>query len=151
MRLPKNFRQDRRNGRSNGRSSFPDWRGRGPARKSLSIIESTLSGRSFGHIVEMARQRGFVITIVFLFLDSADTCVARVKQRKRRAVTTYPNLTFVVGFIAVCGTSGASIASWPTTGPWSTMLGAIFRTWHLVPERLFRSATRHFSDGSLNC
>ena len=48
------------------------------------VIETTLSGRSFGHIVEMARQREFVITIVFLFLDSADTCVARVKERKRK-------------------------------------------------------------------
>jgi predicted ABC-type ATPase len=48
------------------------------------VIESTLSGRSFGRIIESARQRGFVITIVFLFLDSADTCVARVKERKRK-------------------------------------------------------------------
>ena len=48
------------------------------------VVESTLSGRSFGRIMQLARQRGFAITIVFLFLDSADTCVARVQQRKRK-------------------------------------------------------------------
>ena len=107
------------------------------------VIESRGSGRSFGHIVEMARQREFVITMVFLFLDSADTSIGSGQAAETKGGHDDPSLTFVVGFIAACGTSGASITSWPTTGPWSAMLGAIFRTWHLVPERLFRSATRH--------
>ena len=48
------------------------------------VVESTLSGRSLGRVIELARQRGFSVTIVFLFLDSADTCVARVQERKRK-------------------------------------------------------------------
>lgn len=48
------------------------------------VVESTLSGRSFGRSIELARQLGFSVTIVFLFLDSADTCVARVQERKRK-------------------------------------------------------------------
>jgi predicted ABC-type ATPase len=48
------------------------------------VVESTLSGRSFARVIRLAKKRGFTVTIVFLFLDSADTCVARVQQRKRQ-------------------------------------------------------------------
>lgn len=47
-------------------------------------IESTLSGRCFGRVLEQARRSGFSTTIVFLFLDSPETCIARVKQRVRQ-------------------------------------------------------------------
>jgi predicted ABC-type ATPase len=48
------------------------------------VVESTLSGKSFGRVIRLARERGFATTIVFLFVDSADTCVARVQERKRK-------------------------------------------------------------------
>jgi len=48
------------------------------------LVESTLSGKGFGRLVERARERDFATAIVFLFLDSADTCVARVQERKRK-------------------------------------------------------------------
>lgn len=48
------------------------------------VVESTLSGRSFSRIIERAQERGFATTIIYLFLDSADTCVARVQERKRK-------------------------------------------------------------------
>lgn len=48
------------------------------------VVESTLSGKSFSHILRRAQQRSFTTTIAFLFLDSTDTCVARVQERKRK-------------------------------------------------------------------
>jgi predicted ABC-type ATPase len=48
------------------------------------IIETTLSGRTWKNYFENARARGFEVTIFFIYLDSADTCVARVRERVRR-------------------------------------------------------------------
>ncbi|MCC7336198.1 MAG: AAA family ATPase [Pirellulaceae bacterium] len=47
------------------------------------VIESTLAGKSLRRFVESTRITGYRISIVFVFLDSADTCVARVRQRVR--------------------------------------------------------------------
>jgi predicted ABC-type ATPase len=48
------------------------------------VIESTLSGRSFRNRLLHASKCGFEITIVFVFVDSADVCVARVAERVRK-------------------------------------------------------------------
>ena len=48
------------------------------------IIESTLSGRSLAGTLRKARRAGFMITIAYVFLDSADTCVHRVHERARK-------------------------------------------------------------------
>jgi len=48
------------------------------------IIESTLSGIGIRRILEKAMRHQFEITIVFVYLDSADTCVARVRERVRK-------------------------------------------------------------------
>jgi predicted ABC-type ATPase len=48
------------------------------------IVETTMSGRTWKRYMEQAHERGFEITIYFVYLDSADTCVARVKERVRR-------------------------------------------------------------------
>ncbi len=45
------------------------------------VVESTLSGRTFQRILKKAKAAEFEITIVYLFLDSADTCVDRVHER----------------------------------------------------------------------
>lgn len=45
------------------------------------VIESTLSGRSMQRIIRQARDAGYGITIVFLFLESAQACVLRVRER----------------------------------------------------------------------
>jgi predicted ABC-type ATPase len=45
------------------------------------VVESTLSGRTFQHVLRNAKSDGFEITIVYLFLGSANTCVDRVHQR----------------------------------------------------------------------
>jgi predicted ABC-type ATPase len=47
------------------------------------IIESTLSGRTLKNYLGRARDAGFKLTIVFIYLDSADTCVGRVQARVR--------------------------------------------------------------------
>ena len=47
------------------------------------VIESTLSGRSFRNNVLKAARHGFSISMVFVFVDSADMCVARVAERVR--------------------------------------------------------------------
>jgi len=48
------------------------------------VIESTLAGRSFRHTISWARQNGFRISIAYLFLDSVETCMARIEQRVRQ-------------------------------------------------------------------
>ena len=51
-------------------------------RKSL-VLESTLAGKSLRRFIESAKQVGYQTTVLFTFLDSADTCVDRVLQRTR--------------------------------------------------------------------
>ena len=48
------------------------------------VIESTLSGRTFIRTIQEARDAGFTISLVHLFLDLADTCVARVAERVQK-------------------------------------------------------------------
>lgn len=48
------------------------------------VAESTLSGRSLRRNLIKAGQRGFEITIAFVFVDSEDVCVARVAERVRK-------------------------------------------------------------------
>lgn len=47
------------------------------------IVESTLAGKSLVKYVDRARERGYLTTVNFVFLDSATTCVARVAHRVR--------------------------------------------------------------------
>lgn len=47
------------------------------------IIESTLSGRTLRNFLLRAQFAGYSISFVFVFLDSAATCVDRVRQRVR--------------------------------------------------------------------
>jgi len=54
------------------------------------VVEATLSGRTMRRFLSRARAAGFEITIAFIFLDSADMCVVRVKQRVRRGGHNVP-------------------------------------------------------------
>lgn len=54
------------------------------ASKRSCVVESTLSGRSFRNRMLEACKRGYEITIVFVFVDSVDVCVARVAERVRK-------------------------------------------------------------------
>jgi predicted ABC-type ATPase len=48
------------------------------------VVESTLSGRSLRKRVLQALDCGYDVTIVFVYLDSAEACVARVSERVRK-------------------------------------------------------------------
>ena len=48
------------------------------------VVETTLSGLTFRHNITKAIQLGFDVSIAYLFLDSADACVARVAERVRK-------------------------------------------------------------------
>ena len=48
------------------------------------IVESTLAGKSLRRKIEYARNRGFTVTVFFLFLDSAEMCVKRVGERVQK-------------------------------------------------------------------
>ncbi len=45
------------------------------------VVESTLSGRSLVHDLQQAKCKGFATEILFVFLDSEDSCVERVRER----------------------------------------------------------------------
>jgi len=48
------------------------------------VVESTLAGRGMGRIIERIGEKGYMLRIAFLFLDTPEMCVRRVKQRVRR-------------------------------------------------------------------
>lgn len=54
------------------------------------VVESTLSGRTFRRFFNDAKTAGFEITVVYLFLDSADTCVDRVNERVQKGGHNVP-------------------------------------------------------------
>ncbi len=45
------------------------------------IVEVTLSGKGFARIIDRLKSAGYTVTIVFIFLKSAETSVARVRNR----------------------------------------------------------------------
>jgi predicted ABC-type ATPase len=55
------------------------------------VVETTLSGRSMRDYVNRAKAAGFVVTIYFVYLDSADTCIARVRARVSRGGHNVPD------------------------------------------------------------
>jgi predicted ABC-type ATPase len=57
------------------------------------LLESTLSGRSLIKLVENLRREGYQVRIVFLFLDSPETLIGRIKNR----VATIFRMTMSVG------------------------------------------------------
>lgn len=66
-----------------GRAFFAEIRGRMASRESF-IAESTLSGLTFQRLIEELRAAGYEISVVFIFLGSADACVDRIEERIRR-------------------------------------------------------------------
>lgn len=47
------------------------------------VVEVTLAGKGFQKIISHLKNAGYTVTIVFLFLKSSETCIARVKNRIR--------------------------------------------------------------------
>ncbi len=44
-------------------------------------VEVTLSGKGFARIISRLKRAGYTVAIVFIFLKSPETCVARVRNR----------------------------------------------------------------------
>lgn len=66
------------------------------------IIESTLSGRTLRNFLVRAKAVGFSVTVAFVFLDSADTCVYRVRERVRRGGHHVPEADVRRRFLRSC-------------------------------------------------
>ena len=45
------------------------------------VVEVTLAGKGFARIISQLKRAGYTVAIVFIFLKSAETCVARVRNR----------------------------------------------------------------------
>ena len=58
--------------------------------KKTIVVESTLSGRGLRRVMLDARNSGFEISIVYVFLDSANTCVKRVAERVQKGGHAVP-------------------------------------------------------------
>ncbi len=46
-------------------------------------VEVTLAGKGFQRIISKLKRAGWTVTIIFLFLKSPETCIARVRNRVR--------------------------------------------------------------------
>ena len=66
------------------------------------VVESTLSGRTLKSYLRRAGDAGFKITIVFIYVDSPDTCVSRVRARVRRGGHNVPEEDIRRRFLRSC-------------------------------------------------
>ena len=55
------------------------------------IVEATLAGKGYQRQIEAARKCGFAVSIIYLFLDSPELSVERVKERVPREFVFFTN------------------------------------------------------------
>ncbi|HFQ92016.1 MAG TPA: hypothetical protein ENK29_03965, partial [Chromatiales bacterium] len=48
------------------------------------VIESTLSGRSLRRLIQTARRTGYRVTLIYVFLETVEHCIARVRERVQK-------------------------------------------------------------------
>jgi len=60
------------------------------SRESL-LVESTLSGLGAGRLMCRARDAGYRVSVGFVFVDSADTCIARIRTRVLKGGHSVPD------------------------------------------------------------
>ena len=87
------------------------------------VVESTLSGLTFRNVMERAREAGFQVTIVFIFLGSERACVARIRERVRKGGHAVSEEAYVGASLGASGTSGEAIYLWQIGGICFTMVG----------------------------
>lgn len=56
------------------------------------VVESTLSGVTLKRTIEQARLKGYKVSIYYVFVDSPETCVARVAHRVRMGGHSVPEV-----------------------------------------------------------
>lgn len=54
------------------------------------VIESTLAGRTIQRTLLQARRAGYSVSIVFIFLESPEACIKRVRERVRKGGHNVP-------------------------------------------------------------
>ncbi len=63
-----------------GRLFLTELRNALAMRRSL-VVESTLSGMGLSRLFHLAKESGYLITMVFITLDSPELCIARIRER----------------------------------------------------------------------
>lgn len=53
-------------------------------KKQSLLIESTLAGAYLARLIESFRKSAFTVTIVFIFLETPEVCVERIKERVKK-------------------------------------------------------------------
>ncbi|MEW6746759.1 MAG: AAA family ATPase [Planctomycetota bacterium] len=66
------------------------------------LTEVTLAGQTFRRVVDRMRDTGFQISIAFVFLATAQACVARVRERVRKGGHPIPEQDIVRRFSRSC-------------------------------------------------
>ncbi|NQT15679.1 MAG: AAA family ATPase [Planctomycetes bacterium] len=56
------------------------------------VVESTLAGRTFRRVFRDARNAGFTIAVLYLLMDSPDTCIERVHERVQKGGHSVPEI-----------------------------------------------------------
>jgi len=55
------------------------------------LFESTLSGRGVGHLIRRARASGYRVLVACVFVDSAESCIMRIRSRALRGGHVVPD------------------------------------------------------------
>jgi predicted ABC-type ATPase len=72
------------------------------ARDDSFIVESTLSGRTLARRIERGKERGFAITMMFLYVDSDEASLHRVHERVRKGGHDVPESDVRRRFLRCC-------------------------------------------------
>lgn len=62
------------------------------------VVESTLAGRGMERMIERLGRAGFFVRLAFVFLDTPELCIRRVKQRVRQGGHDVPTEDIVRRF-----------------------------------------------------
>lgn len=62
------------------------------------VVEVTLAGLGFQRIIQRLKRANYTVTIVFIFLESPDLCVARVQSRVRQGGHHVPQADIIRRF-----------------------------------------------------
>ncbi len=65
-----------------GRKFFSELYGAIESGKSF-IVETTLSGLSFRRVLQQMKRASYTITIIYIYLETPEFCVARIEERTR--------------------------------------------------------------------
>ena len=80
------------------------------------VVETTLSGKTFDHFITDAIANGYQTSIVFVFLDSEELCVRRVRSRVQKGGHFVPENDIRRRFKRSIANSGTYIGDWPIIG-----------------------------------